>query len=46
LIVRLIDGTEHIALFQFNGNGRSAAAGDAEGAPVVAAQIFLPLVNR
>ena len=48
LIVRLIDGTEQIALFQFNGNGRSA--GD-EGSPTAeegtaAQQIFLPLVNR
>ncbi len=48
LIVRLNDGTDHIALFQFNGKARSA--GD-EGSPTAeegtaAQQIFLPLVNR
>jgi hypothetical protein len=47
LIVKLIDGTEHIALFQFNGKGRSAGATDVEGEAVVARpQIFLPLVNN
>lgn len=43
LIVRLIDGTNHIALFQFNGKVRSA---DAEGDAEIVQQIFLPLVNR
>ncbi|MCE7985031.1 MAG: hypothetical protein DYG89_27980 [Caldilinea sp. CFX5] len=43
LIVKLIDGSEHSALFQFNGKVRSAdAEGEAEGVQ----QIFLPLVNR
>ena len=34
LIVRLIDGTEHIALFQFNGNGRSAGASEIDILPL------------
>ncbi|MCB0106192.1 MAG: PxKF domain-containing protein, partial [Caldilineaceae bacterium] len=46
LIVRLIDGTEHIALFQFNGKVRSAAASDTADATAIAERIFLPLVNR
>ena len=54
LIVKLIDGTDHIALFSFNGNGngRSAGASEAEGETIegetVAAlqQIFLPLVSN
>jgi hypothetical protein len=49
LIVKLIDGTEHVALFQFNGNGngRSAESVDAEGDVTAAQQqIFLPLVNN
>ncbi|MEZ4664061.1 MAG: PxKF domain-containing protein [Caldilineaceae bacterium] len=41
LIVRLSDGVDHIARFQFNGKARSA---DAE--VEVMQQIFLPLVNR
>ncbi|MCE7985035.1 MAG: hypothetical protein DYG89_28000 [Caldilinea sp. CFX5] len=43
LIVRLVDGTDHSALFQFNGKVRSA---DAESETEVVQQIFLPLVNR
>jgi hypothetical protein len=43
LIVKLIDGSEHIALFQFNGKARSADAGEEERA---VKQLFLPLVNR
>jgi hypothetical protein len=43
LIVKLIDGTEHSALFQFNGKVRSA---DAEGEAAARQQIFLPLINR
>jgi len=57
LIVKLIDGTEHTAFFQFNGKARSAAASEAEdGASEPAVEtvveatapqrIFLPLVNR
>ena len=47
LIVKLIDGSERIALFLFNGNGRNTAASEAEGNVTVAQQqIFLPLVNR
>ena len=47
LIVKLIDGTEHSALFQFNGKGRSAEAGESgEGEAVARQQIFLPLVNN
>jgi regulation of enolase protein 1 (concanavalin A-like superfamily) len=45
LIVRLSDGTDHTALFQFN--GKAKAAGSNEGsAASSASQIFLPLVNR
>jgi hypothetical protein len=43
LVVRLVDGSEHVALFKFNGKGRSADAG---GEEAVAQQLFLPLVNR
>lgn len=42
LVVRLVDGSEHVALFQFNGKGRSTDAGE----EVLAQQLFLPLVNR
>lgn len=47
-ILNLIDGSEHVALFQFNGRARSAAVeGDATGEKtVVVQQIFLPVVNR
>ncbi|MEZ4621137.1 MAG: PxKF domain-containing protein [Caldilineaceae bacterium] len=46
LIVKLIDGSEHIALFQFNGKVHNAAS-DSEGDAVVTqSEIFLPLVNR
>ena len=46
LIVKLIDGSEHIALFQFNGKVRNAAS-DSEGDTVVTqSEIFLPLVTR
>ncbi|MCE7985038.1 MAG: hypothetical protein DYG89_28015 [Caldilinea sp. CFX5] len=45
LIVRLVDGTDHSALFQFNGKVRSADAEESAEA-VVVQQIFLPLVNR
>jgi hypothetical protein len=37
--VRLVDDSEHVALFQFNGKGRSAEA-------VAATTMFLPLVTR
>lgn len=43
LIVRLIDGVDHSALFQFNGKVRSA---DADQGEVGVQQIFLPLINR
>ena len=43
LLVRLIDGSEHTAFFQFNGNVRSAGA---EGESGMVQQIFLPLVDR
>ena len=43
LLIRLADGTEHSARFQFNGKVRSAAA---EGEAGAGQQIFLPLVNR
>ncbi|MCL4860690.1 MAG: PxKF domain-containing protein [Caldilineaceae bacterium] len=42
LVVRLVDGSEHVALFQFNGKGRSADAGE----EALAQQLFLPLVSR
>jgi hypothetical protein len=44
LIVRLIDGTNHSALFQFNGKVRSA--GEEGNEAEVVQQMFLPLVNR
>ncbi|MCE7986631.1 MAG: hypothetical protein DYG89_36115 [Caldilinea sp. CFX5] len=40
LIVRLIDGVDHVALFQFNGKGRSAEEDEQ------AIHIFLPLINQ
>ena len=43
LIIRLVDGVDHIALFQFNGKVRSADANQDEAG---GQQIFLPLVNR
>ena len=43
LVVRLVDGSEHVALFQFNGKGRSA---DDDGEEALAQQLFLPLVGR
>jgi len=47
LIVRLIDGTDHVALFQFNGKVRSADAGEGDESEADRVQqIFLPLVNR
>ena len=46
LIVKLIDGTEHTAFFQFNGNGGGRSASENEGEEGVVQQIFLPLVNR
>ena len=45
LIVKLIDGTEHTAFFQFNGNGRSAGESDSEGSDAMVQRVFLPLVN-
>jgi hypothetical protein len=44
LTVKLVDGSEHVALFQFKGKGPSAEAGGEEGA--MAQQLFLPLINR
>jgi CSLREA domain-containing protein len=47
LIVRLNDGVDHIALFQFNGKGRSTSEGEnAESEASIVQQLFLPLVNR
>ena len=48
LLVKLIDGTEHIALFQFNGNGngRSAGESDTESSEASVQRVFLPLVNQ
>lgn len=46
LIVRLIDGTDHIALFQFNGNGRSAGESHTESGEAMVQRVFLPLVNQ
>jgi hypothetical protein len=43
LTVKLIDGSEHSALFQFNGKVRSA---EAEGEETQATTMFLPLVTR
>lgn len=46
LIVKLIDGTEHIARFQFNGKGRSAGESDTESGEAMVQRVFLPLVNQ
>jgi hypothetical protein len=45
LIVRLSDGVDHIALFQFNGKARSASAAEGEGESGSGA-IFLPFISR
>jgi hypothetical protein len=44
LIVRLADGSDHIAHFQFNGKVRSAEAEGEEEA--LATTTFLPLMTR
>ena len=52
LIVRLIDGTDHIALFSFNRTGRSADGSETEGETIegesetARQQLFLPLVSN
>lgn len=40
LVVRLNDGTDHVALFQFNGSGMRMAEAQSTQ------QVFLPVVNR
>ena len=44
LMVKLNDGSEQLAIFQFNGKTRSAGAEAEESAPIVT--IFMPLINR
>ena len=46
LLVKLIDGSEHVALFQFNGKVRSAGESDTEGGEAMVQRVFLPLVNQ